>query len=268
MVFARSAENHEASFTFGFGYGAGGACSRRRIAAAFSEWRPGRNLQAARREGADTPLLFILRPPSSRTQRPVSTTGVARKIRNTPELPSNFAAFASCARRLTLTRSRSGWSASRTKVELAETISLAALESGKQHKFHFGPTVLGYGPITGTSDADLVLRFDPVTRTLDLPEISGQLTWKRLFYDPANRQRRGSRTSPARLVMFRPAGSFSSHRSSSRTRARDGISGRALRLKDNRPYRLGAFRRVRTPVRTECSVYPRHSACFLSRTGA
>lgn len=71
----------------------------------------------------------------------------------------------------------------KNELELGDPISLAELQSGKTQKLHFGPVTLGYIPISGTTDAEMVLRYDPRRRSLDIPEVSGQFEWKRLLYD-------------------------------------------------------------------------------------
>ncbi len=71
----------------------------------------------------------------------------------------------------------------KNEIELGDTISLAELQSGKPQKLHFGPAALGFGPISGTTDADMTLSYDPKSRTLDIAEVSGQLEWKRPFHD-------------------------------------------------------------------------------------
>jgi hypothetical protein len=71
----------------------------------------------------------------------------------------------------------------KNELELGDAISLAELQSGKTQKLHFGPVAIGSIPISGTTDAEMVLRYDPRSRSLDIPEVSGQFEWKRLFYD-------------------------------------------------------------------------------------
>lgn len=71
----------------------------------------------------------------------------------------------------------------KNELELGDAISLAELQSGKKQKLHFGPAAIGSIPISGTTDAEMVLRYDPRSRSLDIPEVSGQFEWKRLFHD-------------------------------------------------------------------------------------
>ena len=71
----------------------------------------------------------------------------------------------------------------KNELELGDTISLDELASGKQQKLHFGPAAIGLGPISGTTDADMTLSYDPQSRTLDIPEVAGQFEWKRPFFD-------------------------------------------------------------------------------------
>jgi hypothetical protein len=71
----------------------------------------------------------------------------------------------------------------KNELELGEPISLSELQSGKTMKLHFGPATLGAIPISGTTDAEMVLRYEPRNRSLDIAEVSGQFEWKRLFYD-------------------------------------------------------------------------------------
>lgn len=72
----------------------------------------------------------------------------------------------------------------KNEIEMSEAISLTAVESGQRLQLHFGPVTLGYGPITGTSEADLDLQFDPQTRRLNLFNVSGYILWKRVFTNP------------------------------------------------------------------------------------
>ncbi len=73
----------------------------------------------------------------------------------------------------------------KNELELGERISVQELQSGTRQKFHFGPVVMGApGLITGTTDAVMLLSYDPSNRTLKIPEVSGKFQWKRLFYDP------------------------------------------------------------------------------------
>jgi hypothetical protein len=71
----------------------------------------------------------------------------------------------------------------KNELELGETVSLDELQSGRPQKLHFGPTTMGTWPITGTTDAEMTLSYDPKRRTLEIPEIAGQFAWKRPFYD-------------------------------------------------------------------------------------
>jgi hypothetical protein len=71
----------------------------------------------------------------------------------------------------------------KNELELSEPLSLSELQSGKPQKLHFGPVTMGIIPISGTTDAEMVLRYDPRNRSLDIPEVSGQFEWKRLLYD-------------------------------------------------------------------------------------
>jgi hypothetical protein len=72
----------------------------------------------------------------------------------------------------------------KNELELTERLPLKDIESGKQLRMHFGPAAIGVGVVTGTTDAEMLLAFDPADRTLSIPEISGQFQWKRIFYDP------------------------------------------------------------------------------------
>ncbi len=71
----------------------------------------------------------------------------------------------------------------KNELELGDAISLAELQSGKTQKLHFGPVTLGFIPISGTTDAEMILRYDPRSRSLDIAEVSGQFEWKRLLHD-------------------------------------------------------------------------------------
>jgi hypothetical protein len=71
----------------------------------------------------------------------------------------------------------------KNELELTEPVSLRDLESGKPLTLHFGPVALGFGPISGTTDADLTFSYDPRRRALDIAEVAGQLEWKRPFHD-------------------------------------------------------------------------------------
>lgn len=72
----------------------------------------------------------------------------------------------------------------KNELELTERLPLKDVESGKQLRMHFGPAAIGAGIVTGTTDAEMLLAYDPTDRTLTIPEISGQFQWKRIFYDP------------------------------------------------------------------------------------
>lgn len=72
----------------------------------------------------------------------------------------------------------------KNELELNKRVSLAELESGKPQKFHFGPVAMGApGVISGTTDAEMHLAYDPANRTLTIPKVSGSFEWKRPFYD-------------------------------------------------------------------------------------
>jgi hypothetical protein len=72
----------------------------------------------------------------------------------------------------------------KNELELNTRLPLAELESGKPQKMHFGPVAIGAaGLISGTTDADMQLTYDPTNRSLKIPKISGKLDWKRIFRD-------------------------------------------------------------------------------------
>ena len=70
----------------------------------------------------------------------------------------------------------------KNELELGDALSLSELQSGKPQKLHFGPVTMGFIPISGTTDAEMILRYDPRNRSLDIPEVSGQFEWKRFLY--------------------------------------------------------------------------------------
>lgn len=72
----------------------------------------------------------------------------------------------------------------KNELELTERVPLKDVQSGKPLRMHFGPASIGAGIVTGTTDADMLIAYDPADRTLSIPEISGQFEWKRIFYDP------------------------------------------------------------------------------------
>lgn len=72
----------------------------------------------------------------------------------------------------------------KNELELTERLQVQEVQSGKPLRMHFGPAAIGAGIVTGTTDAEMLLAYDPADRTLSIPEISGQFQWKRLFYDP------------------------------------------------------------------------------------
>jgi len=72
----------------------------------------------------------------------------------------------------------------KNELELTERLPLKEVQSGKQLRMHFGPAAIGAGIVTGTTDAEMLLAYDPTDRTLSIPEISGQFEWKRIFYNP------------------------------------------------------------------------------------
>lgn len=72
----------------------------------------------------------------------------------------------------------------KNELELTERVPLREVQSGKPLRMHFGPAAIGAGIVTGTTDAEMLLAYDPTDRTLTIPEISGQFQWKRIFYDP------------------------------------------------------------------------------------
>jgi hypothetical protein len=72
----------------------------------------------------------------------------------------------------------------KNELELNKRVSLAELESGKPQKFHFGPVAMGApGVISGTTDAEMHLAYDPANGTLKIPKVSGSFEWKRPFFD-------------------------------------------------------------------------------------
>jgi hypothetical protein len=72
----------------------------------------------------------------------------------------------------------------KNEMELPITISLPELESGKPQKLRFGPITMGPGPISGTTDTDMVLSYNSENRTLTITKISGQLEWRQLLAEP------------------------------------------------------------------------------------
>jgi hypothetical protein len=72
----------------------------------------------------------------------------------------------------------------KNELELTERVSLADLHTGKPLRLHFGPVAIGAGFITGTTDAEMLLSYNPTDRTLVVEEVSGEFEWKRLFHDP------------------------------------------------------------------------------------
>ncbi len=72
----------------------------------------------------------------------------------------------------------------KNEIEMTEPLSLAALESGERQELHFGPVTLGAGPISGTTEVDMQLRYDPSSRSLKISSASGEIEWRRLFADP------------------------------------------------------------------------------------
>lgn len=71
----------------------------------------------------------------------------------------------------------------KNELELTERISLAELQTGKPQRLRFGPVAIGAGFITGTTDAEMLLSYNPADRSLVIDEVSGEFEWKRLFYD-------------------------------------------------------------------------------------
>ena len=72
----------------------------------------------------------------------------------------------------------------KNELELPTTISARDLESGKVQKLHFGPTTMGGGPVSGITDTEMALRYEPEKHTLSIPNISGQFEWRQLLADP------------------------------------------------------------------------------------
>jgi hypothetical protein len=72
----------------------------------------------------------------------------------------------------------------KNELELTARVALADLQRGKSLRMHFGPAAIGAGIVTGTTDAEMLLTYNAIDRTLHVAEISGQFEWKRLFHDP------------------------------------------------------------------------------------
>ncbi len=72
----------------------------------------------------------------------------------------------------------------KNELELTERVPLADVQSGKTLGLRFGPAAIGAGIVTGTTDAEMVVAYNPLDRTLAISEISGHFEWKRLFYQP------------------------------------------------------------------------------------
>ena len=72
----------------------------------------------------------------------------------------------------------------KNEMELPTTISLHDLESGKPQELRFGPIAMGGGPISGTTDTNMVLSYNSENRTLTITKISGQLEWRQLLAEP------------------------------------------------------------------------------------
>ncbi len=73
----------------------------------------------------------------------------------------------------------------KNELELGSRIPIEQLESGKQQRFRFGPVTMGApGLISGTTDAVMLLSYDPKNRQVTIPKVSGTFAWKRFLYDP------------------------------------------------------------------------------------
>ncbi len=93
----------------------------------------------------------------------------------------------------------------KNELELGSHVALEQLESGKQQEFHFGPVTLGApGLIAGTTDAEMLLSYDPEHRRVTIPKVSGTFAWKRFLYDP--QEDAGSLTDVTGKVGDVPAG--------------------------------------------------------------
>jgi hypothetical protein len=43
---------------------------------------------------------------------------------------------------------------------------------------------MGGGPVSGITDTEMALRYEPEKHTLSIPNISGQFEWRQLLADP------------------------------------------------------------------------------------